>query len=259
MYFFQPVRRKPDAREEAAARAACARQLGPDFDVETHFTPRYNPWDQRLCLVPDGDLFARHPRAARPSVVTDQIETFTETRHPAAVGQGARGRPDRHRDRARAAAPRRPELDGRRRAASSSSKTLDLQGHDVQRRAEPGVGFGYTNASWTLKCRPDLRVRLPVAQPHGSAAARASCTPRNGDPTLREEPWIDFSSGYIQRAIAAPAQAGLAAPWKLYQNYALDLLSLRFGAVRDKAMVLSALIRRSAGGQAGECLQPWVT
>ena len=98
--------------------------------------------------------------------------------------------------------------------------------------------FGYTNASWTLKADLVCEYVCRLIN-HMDRGGWRQCTPRNGDPTLAEEPWVNFSSGYIQRALALQPKQGSKRPWKLYQNYALDLLSLRFGSVRDQAMVFS--------------------
>jgi len=98
--------------------------------------------------------------------------------------------------------------------------------------------FGYTNASWTLKC--DLTCEyvcrlINYMDRKGLAAA----TPRNSDPTVQEMPWLDFSSGYVQRAAEVLPKQGSKKPWKLYQNYALDMITLRFGAVNDGTMEFS--------------------
>ena len=98
MYFFQLSRRKPE-RVKQLILGGVKMALGPDYDIATHFTPRYNPWDQRLCLVPDGDLF-KAIRDKRASVVTNEIDTFTPRGHQAEGRQRARGRHHRHRDRA---------------------------------------------------------------------------------------------------------------------------------------------------------------
>jgi monooxygenase len=95
--------------------------------------------------------------------------------------------------------------------------------------------FGYTNASWTLKADLVCEYVCRLLNRMDRQGYRY-CMPRNGDPTLTEEPWVNFSSGYIQRALKHQPKQGSKRPWKLYQNYALDLVSLRFGALRDRAM-----------------------
>ena len=104
--------------------------------------------------------------------------------------------------------------------------------------------FGYTNASWTLKADLVCEYVCRLLN-HMDRKGYRQCTPHNDDPTLTEEPWVNFSSGYIQRALAHQPKQGSKRPWRLYQNYALDLLTLRFGTVRDRAMsVLEPQVRR---------------
>jgi monooxygenase len=95
--------------------------------------------------------------------------------------------------------------------------------------------FGYTNASWTLKADLVSEYVCRLLKLMDRKGYRY-CMPHSRDPTLTEEPWVGFSSGYIQRALVHQPKQGSRRPWKLYQNYALDLLSLRFGALRDQAM-----------------------
>ena len=125
--------------------------LGPDYDVDTHFTPRYNPWDQRLCLVPDGDLFEAI-REERASVVTDEIDTFTENGIRLQGRQRTCGRHHRHRHRPRICrcwAACEVSVDGR---AVDLAKTLNYKGMMYSDVPNLASTFGYTNASWTLKC-----------------------------------------------------------------------------------------------------------
>jgi cation diffusion facilitator CzcD-associated flavoprotein CzcO len=234
MYFYQMCKRKPE-KVKSLLLGYVAKMLGPDYDVERHFTPRYNPWDQRLCLVPDADFF-RAIRRGKVSVVTDHIETFTETGIRLKSG-------------AELTADMIVTATGLVLVPVGGAKlTVDGQPVDLAKRFiykgmmysdVPNLAsvFGYTNASWTLKadlvCEYVCRL-LNHMDRHGYR----QCTPHNGDPTLQEEPWVNFSSGYIQRALAHQPKQGSKRPWKLYQNYALDLLSLRFGRLRD-AMVFS--------------------
>jgi cation diffusion facilitator CzcD-associated flavoprotein CzcO len=232
MYFYQLCKRRPE-RVKALLLGGVRKALGPDYDIGTHFTPRYNPWDQRLCLVPDADFF-RTIRQGRVSVVTDHIETFTETgirlksgaELPADVVVTATGL---------VLVPLggvQLQVDGRQVEPSKTFIYKGMMYSDVPNLASV---FGYTNASWTLKA--DL-VSEYVCRLLNLMDRRGYryCMPRNGDPTLKEEPWVSFSSGYIQRALKQQPKQGSKRPWKLYQNYALDLLSLRFGALRDRAM-----------------------
>ena len=211
MYFFRLSRKRPELVKKFILRRV-RRELGPDYDVVRHFTPRYNPWDQRMCLVPDSDLFEAI-REGRASVVTDQIETFTEKGIKLRSGQ---------------------ELVADLIVTATGLDLLPLNGVALSVDGRPVVpaeiltykgmmysdvpnlasAFGYTNASWTLKC--DLTCEyvcrlLNHMEKHGYA----QCTPRNDDPTIQEQPWIDFSSGYVQRAMHKFPKQGSKKPWKL--------------------------------------------
>jgi cation diffusion facilitator CzcD-associated flavoprotein CzcO len=232
MLFFQLSRRRPD-RIKKLILDAVRKELGPDYDVGTHFTPRYNPWDQRLCLVPNGDLF-QAIRAGTVDVVTDQIETFTPQ------GIALRSGKQLEADVIVTATGLNLQLlggvqvsvDGRDVALA---KTLNYKGMMFSDVPNLVSSFGYTNASWTLKC--DLTCEyvcrlLNHMQKHGYQ----QCTPRNVDPSVAEEPWIDFSSGYVQRSLEYLPKQGSKIPWKLHQNYAFDIMMLRYGRVDDGVM-----------------------
>ena len=232
MMFFQLSRRRPESIKKLIL-GAVRKELGPDYDVGTHFTPRYNPWDQRLCLVPNGDLFEAI-KAGRVDVVTDQIETFTPQ------GIALRSGKQLEADLVVTATGLNLQLfggvqvsvDGRDVAPAQTLNYKGMMFSDVPNLAS---SFGYTNASWTLKC--DLTCEyvcrlLNHMQKHGYRR----CTPRNVDPSVAEEPWIDFSSGYVQRALQTLPKQGSKLPWKLYQNYAFDIMMLRYGRVDDGVM-----------------------
>ena len=236
MYFYRLARRRPEATKRAIVRMA-REQLGPDFDVETHFSPRYNPWDQRLCLAADADLFAAI-RAGRVSVVTDSIETFTKA--------GIRLRSGDELDAdvivtatglvMRLMNGVRLEVDG---VPVDLAKTMSYKGMMLSDVPNLAFALGYTNASWTLKCELIASYVCRLLS-YMERRGYTSCTPRRRDPSLVEEPAIDFTSGYVQRAIATLPRQGSRKPWKLYQNYALDLLSLRYGALNDGTMEFAA-------------------
>ena len=235
MYFYQLCKRQP-ARVTQLILGGVRKALGPDYDVRRHFTPRYKPWDQRLCLVPDGDLFTAI-RSGRASVVTDEIATFTPggirlqsgAELPADLVVTATGLD------LVVIGNVQLRVDG---APITLGETLTYRGMMYSDVPNFAVAFGYTNASWTLKsdltCAYVCRL-LNHMDRHGLAQV----TPRRTDPAVQPEPWVDFSSGYIQRAIAKFPKQGSKQPWKLYQNYARDLLSLRFGRLADGALVFS--------------------
>jgi monooxygenase len=231
MFFYGLSRARPGLMKWLIAKGA-RRQLGPEYDLR-HFTPQYNPWDQRLCLVPDADLF-RAIREGRASVVTDHIESFTET--------GLRLRSGEHLDAdivvtatglvLRLMSGLHLVVDGRPVDLATTLAYKGMMYSDVPNLAS---AFGYTNASWTLKC--DLTAEyvcrlLNYMDRHGYA----QCTPRRNDPTLAEEPAIDFTSGYVQRAIHTLPRQGSKTPWRLHQNYVKDLAMLRYGSLEDGAM-----------------------
>jgi monooxygenase len=207
--------------------------LPEGYPVHTHFSPRYDPWDQRLCLVPDGDLF-QAISSGKASVVTDTIETFTERGIRLSSGE---------------------ELPADIIVTATGLKILPMGGvHLVVdgRAIEPKDGLvykglmlsgvpnlawcvGYTNASWTL--RADLSslyvcrlLALMDKRGFQVAVARADVPERD------RRPLLDLSSGYVSRAAEELPKQGNKAPWYLRQNYVLDLLTMTFGRVDDEAM-----------------------
>ena len=234
MFFYRMTRKQP-AKMKDRLLGMVREHLGPDYDIATHFTPRYNPWDQRLCLVPDADLFEAI-KGGRADVVTDTIERFVPegialasgTVLPADVIVTATGL----------------ELslmggvpmivDG---VAVNPATKLQYKGMMFSDVPNMAFTFGYTNASWTLKA--DLVAKYVCRLLNTMKNRRkAIATPHNDDPSLQEEAFVDFSSGYIQRAADALPKQGNRKPWKLNQNYALDVMALKFGSV-DDAMIYS--------------------
>jgi cation diffusion facilitator CzcD-associated flavoprotein CzcO len=232
MFFFNLSRKRPKMVKKAILDQV-TKELGPDYDVATHFKPRYNPWDQRMCLVPDGDLFAAI-REGRASVVTDQIETFTEK------GILLRSGGEIEADLIVTATGLELEVMGGMECfvdgeAVQPASKLSYKGMMLQDVPNMASAMGYTNASWTLKC--DLTCEyvcrlLNFMKEKGYDR----CTPRRNDPSVREENWIDFSSGYIQRSLHKFPKQGSKRPWRLYQNYLLDMATLELGRVDDGVM-----------------------
>ncbi|HEY4940736.1 MAG TPA: NAD(P)/FAD-dependent oxidoreductase [Rhizomicrobium sp.] len=232
MLFFNLARKRP-AQTKQNLIGMVKKELGPDYDVDTHFTPRYNPWDQRLCLVPDSDLF-QSLKSGKASVVTDTIETFTPRGIKLTSGQELEA------DIIVTATGLKLELLGGLAVTidgvpKNVSKTMSYKGMMYSDVPNLASSFGYTNASWTLKCDLTCEYVCRLIN-YMDAKGLASCTPRNSDPTVSELPWLDFSSGYVQRAAAVLPKQGSKKPWKLYQNYALDMITLRYGAVNDGTM-----------------------
>lgn len=204
-------------------------ELGPDYDVDRHFSPRYNPWDQRVCLVPDGDLF-QAIRAGKASVVTDEIERFTaDSLHlksgehvPADVVVMATGLT------IQLFGGIALTVNGRTYQTSELMAYKGMMLSDIPNLA---IAFGYTNASWTLKT--DLTASyvcrlLRYMDRHGYATV----VPRR-QPHVEPRPFLDFTSGYVQRAAHLLPQQGSRRPWQVYQNYLKDLFTIRFGRLND--------------------------
>jgi monooxygenase len=231
MLSFQLSRRRPGLMK-AMIKKGIARQLPPAFDLDTHFTPTYNPWDQRLCLVPGGDLF-RALRSGRASVVTDEIETFTEK--GLKLASGAELEADLI---VTATGLNLLALGGMLIAVDGRDvelpDTMSYKGMMLSGVPNLAIALGYTNASWTLKCDLTCEYVCRLLN-HMDAHGYRQCVPRR-DPSVAEQPFIDFSSGYVQRSIDKFPKQGSRAPWRLYQNYPRDIMSLRFGAVEDGVM-----------------------
>jgi cation diffusion facilitator CzcD-associated flavoprotein CzcO len=232
MYFFQLSRRQP-AKVKQLILGGVRMALGPDYDIATHFTPRYNPWDQRLCLVPDGDLF-KAIKQGSASVVTNQIERFTQkgirlqdgSELEADIVVTATGLV------LQVLGGAEVSVDGRN---VDFARTLNYKGMMYSDVPNLASSFGYTNASWTLKC--DLTCEyvcrlINYMDRHGYR----QCVPHNVDPSITELPSLNFSSGYVQRSVAKMPKQGSKRPWRLYQNYALDIVTLRYGKVADGVM-----------------------
>jgi cation diffusion facilitator CzcD-associated flavoprotein CzcO len=235
MYFFQLCRRKPD-RAKQLILGGVKMALGPEYDVGKHFTPRYNPWDQRLCLVPDGDLF-KAIRDKRAAVVTNEIDTFTKggiklkdgSELEADIIVTATGL------NLQVLGGLEVSVDGR---AVDFARTLTYKGMMYSDIPNMAAAFGYTNASWTLKC--DLTCEYACRLINNmDRNGYKQCMPHNVDPDVTELPSLDFSSGYVQRSIAKLPKQGSKRPWRLYQNYALDIVTLRYGKIDDGVMQYS--------------------
>ncbi len=232
---YQLSRRRPQW-VRALIRKASIKALPPGYAVDTHFRPRYQPWDQRLCLIPDGDLFTAI-RAGRVSVATDSVAGFTETglrlesgaELPADIVVTATGL------RLLAIGGIELAVDGR---DVTLPETMAYKG--MMLSGVPNFAFtvGYTNASWTLKADlvGEYVVRLlRYLDSHGYD----QCLPINDDPAVTERPLLDFQAGYVLRSIDEFPKAGSRPPWQLGMSYAHDVVKLRYGRIDDGAMRFS--------------------
>jgi monooxygenase len=245
MASFQLSRRRP-AVVKSMLRKGLERRLPPDYDIDTHFNPRYNPWQQRLCLVPDGDLFEAI-NGGRASVVTDQIERFTES--GISLRSGAQLEADVI---VTATGLNLVPLGGLQVVVDgeevSLGQTMSYRGMMLSDVPNLAVVFGYTNASWTLKA--DLTCEYVCRLLNHMSARGQSSVVAKRDPSMREQPFIDFSSGYVVRAIDHFPSQGERAPWRLYQNYPLDIISLRYSAIEDGTLRFSTAANQPAAAQA---------
>ncbi len=205
------------------------RRLPAGYDVDTHFKPRYDPWDQRMCMVPNGDLFDAI-RDDRASIVTGRIATFTEDGIRLESGEEleadvvvtATGL------NLLALGGMRFEVDGRevRLPDTMAYKAMMLSG-------VPNFAYaiGYTNASWTLKADLAAEYFCRLIN-HMDRRGHRMAVPER-DPSVGEEPFLDFQAGYVLRSLDQFPKQGSVAPWKVSMNYARDLVALRHGAVDD--------------------------
>ncbi|MCU0270504.1 MAG: NAD(P)/FAD-dependent oxidoreductase [Acidimicrobiales bacterium] len=228
-------RRRPEVVKRALRRGL-ERQLPAGYDIDTHFTPRYDPWDQRLCAVADGDLF-RAIREGRVDVVTDTVDRFTET--GILLGSG----------RALEADLVVPATGLELLFAGGINLSIDGEPIDVgSKLAYKGmmlegvpnfaVAVGYTNASWTLKadltCGYVCRLLTTMRR-----RGRRVCTPVDRDGDGGRAPLLGLSSGYIQRAADRFPAQGSRFPWRVHQSYLRDYVAMRLRGVDDRAMVFS--------------------
>jgi cation diffusion facilitator CzcD-associated flavoprotein CzcO len=237
-FFYNRTRTQPE-KIKAKILGGVRKGLGPDFDVDTHFTPSYNPWDQRLCLIPNGDLFAAI-NSGRASVVTDHIDTFTETGIRLKSGKEL-------------------EADVIITATGLNLVTLgevdiEVDGHSVdfaQTWTYRGMAysdvpnlvstFGYINASWTL--RADL-VSTYVCNllNHMTATDTVQATPRlrPEDRNMTARPWIEnFSAGYMERVMDRMPKQGDREPWTNPQRYELEKKTIGKQPVDDGVMTFT--------------------
>jgi monooxygenase len=235
IFFYQLCRRTPGLAKKLIRRGV-ARELPPDFDIDTHFNPKYQPWDQRLCLAPNADLF-QAIRAGRVSVVTDQIVRFTNNGIQLASGKelpadiivtatGLNLLP---------CGGIRLSVDG---TPVEPGKSLTYKGLMLSNVPNMAACVGYTTASWTL--RADLASGyvcrlLNYMDRYG----HKQCVPRLDDPAIHPQPLLALNSGYVQRGVNMFPKQGPKAPWFYRQNYIFDMMAMRFGRVDDGTMSFS--------------------
>ena len=229
MFAYQLSRRAPKVMK-ALLRKGVLSQMPADYDVDTHFTPRYDPWDQRMCFVPDGDLFEAL-RAGRASIMTGTIDRFTADGLRMTTGEdlavdvvvtatGLNLLP---------VGGMALTVDGE---PISLGDTLAYKGMMLSDVPNFVMTIGYTNASWTLKADLVAGYVCRLLN-HMAAHDYHVVTPVLADPDVDTEPIINLMSGYVLRDIDALPKQGPVAPWRLHQNYPKDVLMLRHGPVDD--------------------------
>ena len=227
-FFFNRARAKPD-RVRAALRKLAVADLPPGYDVDRHFGPAYNPWDQRLCLIPDADLFKAIGRG-EVEIVTDRIACFTAG--GIALESGAVLKADIV---VTATGLVVKLLGGVAVSVDGTPMTVaerfNYKGMMLSGVPNLFVSFGYTNASWTLKS--DLTARWVCRLLKRMAGRGEAICVAEAPAGLERRPMLDFSSGYVQRAAASLPSQSDEAPWRVHQNYLKDVMALRFGALAD--------------------------
>jgi monooxygenase len=235
VYIYQFSQRFPNFMKRGIVKKV-SQALGPDYDVHTHFTPRYKPWEQRMCLVPDADMFDAI-KADRATVVTDQIETFTP--HGIRLKSGQELEADIIVTATglvmQAFGGIKLSVDGR---PIDIGQTLAYKGVMISGVPNLAAVFGYINASWTLKadliCSYVCRLLNHMDQ---KGVRQVMPTPGDEKPVA---PFVEnFSSGYMQRALASWPKQGSKPPWRVNQNYFRDMGAMKWTPVDDGALVFS--------------------
>jgi cation diffusion facilitator CzcD-associated flavoprotein CzcO len=231
-FFFRQTRKNPEKARERLL-GMVREELGPDYDIEKHFTPAYNPWEQRLCLVPDSDLF-NALKSGKASVETDHIDRFTEN------GIALKSGKTLDADIIVTATGLNlvfmngvdVSLDG---AKIDPGKLLNYKGVMLSNVPNLAVTFGYTNASWTLKADLTSEYVCRLLNLMDEKGATSAMPYLSAFPN-QTEPFVDFSSGYFQRVMDQFPRQHTEAPWKLHQNYFTDRKNLRELPIEDGVM-----------------------
>lgn len=236
IYFYSISKKKPK-QVRYYIKNEIKKVIREDFDVETHFNPKYDPWDERICAVVDNDLF-KAINEGKCSVETDSIDSFTENGILLESGKELKA------DLVVSATGLKIKfvggitikVDGE---ILDPSKLINYKGMMLEGVPNMAAIAGYTNASWTLKA--DL-VGEYVCRllNHMDRKGQASCTPTLSDGKVEIEPASDLASGYIQRALDRLPKQGDRYPWKLNQNYIKDMIALRYKSVDDGYLIFES-------------------
>ena len=236
-WFFQKCRKFPKKVKEFLIKQV-REALGPNYDIETHFTPKYNPWEQRLCLVPNGDLF-NAINAGKASVITDHIDRFTKK------GIKLKSGGEVEADLIVTATGLNLEVcNGIKLEVDNNevdiSKTMTYKGMMFSDVPNLVATFGYTNASWTL--RADLTSEYVCRLLNFmDKKGYANCCPRTAEHVEQDGDWLDFTSGYVKRSMHKFPKQGSRDPWRNTQNFPKDVLAIRWGNIDNKELKFTAL------------------
>ena len=236
-WFFQKCRKFPKKVKEFLIKQV-REELGPNYDIETHFTPKYNPWEQRMCLVPNGDFF-NAINAGKASVITDHIDRFTKK------GIKLKSGGEVEADLIVTATGLNLEVcNGIKLEVDNNevdiSKTMTYKGMMFSDVPNLVATFGYTNASWTL--RADLTSEYVCRLINFmDKKGYANCCPRTAEHVEPDGDWLDFTSGYVKRSMHKFPKQGSRDPWRNTQNFPKDVLAIRWGNIDDKELKFTAL------------------
>ena len=208
-------------------------ELGDNFDVEKHFTPRYNPWDQRMCLVPDSDLF-NAIKDKRASVVTDHIAKFTENGILTKSGEIINA------DIIVSATGIEVNMLNDIDVSIDTVKVIPNEKLSYKGMMLSGVpnlafSFGYVNASWTLRADLTCEYVCRLLNQMDKQGVN-TCIPEEDPNAVVDDEYIDFTSGYVQRALSKMPKQGHKSPWRNYQNYLKDIFLVRLLSIKDSTL-----------------------
>ena len=236
-WFFKKCRKFPKKVKEFLIKQV-REELGPNYDIETHFTPKYNPWEQRMCLVPNGDFF-NAINAGKASVITDHIDRFTKK------GIKLKSGGEVEADLIVTATGLNLEVcNGIKLEVDNNevdiSKTMTYKGMMFSDVPNLVATFGYTNASWTL--RADLTSEYVCRLLNFmDKKGYANCCPRTAEHVEPDGDWLDFTSGYVKRSMHKFPKQGSRDPWRNTQNFPKDVLAIRWGNIDNKELKFTSL------------------
>lgn len=232
IYVYNIAQKKPQAVKKHLLDLV-KKEMGPEYPVNTHFNPSYNPWDQRICMAPDSDLF-NAIKAGTSTIVTDHIDRFTDQGILLKSGRELKA------DLIVTATGLTVQFAGGIKLVvdgklMKNSKLISFKGMMLSNIPNLAGVVGYTNASWSLKCDLVCQHFCRLIN-YMDKNGKKQCTPRLKDSAVHTEPAIDLKSGYIFRAKDVLPQQGTEFPWKLHQNYVKDILLLKYKRVNDDAL-----------------------